>query len=74
MGKEVKSIGKSAFAGCKKLKTLRVESTKLTKFTIKGCLKGSSVKTVKVPKSKLGAYKKLFTKKICGKKVKVKGI
>ena len=33
---------------------------------------GSSVKTVKVKKSKVKKYKKYFTKKNCGRKVKVK--
>ena len=35
---------------------------------------GKEVKTVKVPKSKVKAYKKIFTKKNCGKKVKVVAI
>ena len=38
---------------------------------MENCLKGSNVTTVKVPKSKLKAYKKLFTKQNCGKSVKV---
>ncbi|MGI6032282.1 MAG: leucine-rich repeat protein [Coriobacteriales bacterium] len=71
--KSLKSIGKSAFSGCKKLKTLSVaKTTKLTKKGVKGSLKGSKIKTVKVKKAKLKAYKKIFKKKNCGRKVAVK--
>ena len=45
---------------------------KLTKAGVKGSLKGSFVKTVKVKKSKIKKYKKFFKKKNCGKKVTVK--
>lgn len=71
LGKNVKTIGKSAFTGCKKLKTVTVKGTGLTKKSVKGSLKGSSVKTVKVVKAKKKAYKKIFTKANCGKKVTV---
>ena len=79
IGKNVKKIGAKNFAGSKKLKVLTVKSTKLTKKGVKNSLKGSRIKTVKV---KVGAkklnkkyvkkYKKYFTKKNCGRKVKVK--
>ena len=67
---KVKSIGSCAFYKSG-VKTLTVKSTKLTKAGVKDCLKGSNVTTVKVPKSKLKAYKGLFTKNVCGKTVKV---
>ena len=67
---KVESIGKYAFYKSG-VKTLTVKSTKLTKAGVKDCLKGSNVIKVKVPKSKLKAYKKLFTKNVCGKTVKV---
>ena len=67
---KVKSIGKNAFYKSG-VKTLTVKSAKLTKKGVEGCLKGSNVTTVKVPKSKLKAYKRLFTKAVCGKTVKV---
>ena len=67
---KVKSIGSCAFYKSG-VKTLTVKSTKLTKAGVKDCLKGSNVIKVKVPKSKLKAYKKLFTKQNCGKSVKV---
>ncbi len=69
---KVTKIGSSAFSGCSKLKTLTVKSKKLTKKGVKSALKGSSIKTVKVPKAKKAAYKKIFTKANCGKKVTVK--
>ena len=72
IGANVTSIGASAFQKCKALKTLTVQSTHLTAGGCKKSLKGSSVKTVKVPKEAKKAYKKIFQKKICGKKVSVK--
>ena len=66
-------IGSYAFKGDKSLKTIYInKTTKLSKKRVKKSLKGSSVKTVKVKKSKVKKYKKYFTKKNCGKKVKVK--
>ena len=71
--KSLKKIGPYAFSGDKALNTLTVKkTTKLTKSGVKKSLKGSSVKKVKVKKSKIKKYKKIFTKKNCGKKVKVK--
>ena len=69
----IKKIQKQAFKGSKAT-TLIIKSKKLTKASVKGALKSSKIKTVKVPKSKVKAYKKIFTKKNCGKKVKVKAI
>ena len=78
LGKKVKRITAKAFAGMD-VKTLIVKSKKLKKKTVKGSLKGSSVTTVrvKVGKAKLNKkyvkkYKKIFTKKNAGKKVKVR--
>ena len=66
-------IGPFAFALDKNLKTLQVKkTTKLIKSGVKNSLKGSAVKTVKVKKAKVKKYKKIFKKKNCGKKVKVK--
>ena len=67
------SIGSQAFYKDSRLKTIYIKNTtKLTKSGVKKSLKGSSVKTVKVKKSKVKKYKKYFTKKNCGRKVKVK--
>ena len=66
-------IGPYSFFGDGMLKTLQIKkTTKLTKAGVKGSLKGSFVKTVKVKKSKIKKYKKFFKKKNCGKKVTVK--
>ncbi len=78
IGKNVKSIGKVAFKGCKNLTSITVTSKHLTKKQVKNCLKGSKVKTVivkvgsvKANKTYAKKYAKVFTKKTCGKKVKV---
>ena len=74
IGKNVSKIGANVFSGCKKLKTITVKSTKLkaktlSKSTFKGITKAT---TVKVPKKKLSAYKKLFKSRGLSSKVKVK--
>ena len=75
LGANVKKIGKNAFKGCKRLKSITITSKKLTKESIKGSLKGSSVEKVvvkvggaKANKACAKKYKKLFTAKVCGKK------
>ena len=77
LDKGVKKISKGALAGTN-VKTLVVKSKKLKKKSVKGSLKGSSVTKVqvKVGKAKTNKkyvkkYKKIFTKKNAGKKVKV---
>jgi len=60
IGKNVKTIGKDAFNGCRKLKTITIKSTVL-KSVGKNAIKGIHKKAViKVPKRKRAAYKKLF--------------
>ena len=56
----------------KKTRTVKIKTKKLTKKSVKNCFKGSKVKTVKVPKKYAKKYKKIFTKKNCGKKVTMK--
>ena len=66
-------ISPFTFNGDTKLKTLYIKkTTKLTKGGVKQSLKGSSLKTVKVKKSKVKKYKKIFKKSNSGRKVKVK--
>lgn len=72
IGANTASIGSQAFKKCKKLKTLTVQTTKLTAGGISKALSGSSIKKVKVPKAVKKAYKKIFKKKVCGRKVSVK--
>ncbi len=73
IGKGVTKLYNFARTSTKALKTVTIKSTKLKKASVKSCLKGNkSVKTIKVPASKVKAYKKIFTKANCGKKVTVK--
>lgn len=63
IGKKVASIGGSAFNGCKKLKSITIKSTVL-KTVGSNAFKGISNKaTIKVPKKKKSAYKKLIIQK-----------
>ncbi len=73
IGEYVTAIGAKAFVKCTRLKKLIVKSTSLQAEKCKNCLKGSSIKTVKVPVSVKKTYKKkIFVKKVCGRKVTVK--
>lgn len=65
IGKNVKKIGNRVFSGCKKLKKVTVKTTKLTESTVgsNAFLGISSGVVVKVPESKVKAYRKLFKKK-----------
>lgn len=79
LGKKVKKIKKGSFQNLKNASTLVVKSKKLTKARVKGSLKGSSITKVKVNVGKkktnkkyVKKYKKYFTKKNCGKKVRVR--
>ena len=69
--KNVTSIGKKAFYGCKNLKTINIKSTNL-KTVGANAFKGIHAKAkIKVPKKKLKSYKKLLKGKGQGKKVKI---
>lgn len=74
IGQNVKTIKAGAFKGSK-VSTVILKTGKLTKKSVKKCLKNSKVKTVKVrvrvSKSIKKKYKKIFVKKNVGKKVKV---
>lgn len=78
IGKNIGKIGKKAFYNCKSLKTVTVSTTKLTAKNVgAGAWKGAGGKnysklTIKVPKKKLAAYKKLFRNKGLSSKAKVK--
>ena len=74
----ITQINANAFKGSKATKLI-VRTKKLTKKSVKGSLKGSKIKTVKVKVGKKSVnkkyvkkYKKIFTKKNAGKKVSVK--
>lgn len=79
LSKNITKIPAGTFKGCKALKTITIKSSKLTKKAVKGALKGSKVKTIKVKvgskkqnKEIIKKYKKIFTKKNAGRKVTVK--
>ena len=74
----VTKIKAKAFSKSKKVKTVNIKTKKLKKTSVKGSLKGSKVQKirVKVGKKKTNKkyakkYRKYFTKKNCGRKVKV---
>ena len=70
VGKNVEMIGKSAFAGDKKLKKIVVKSASIKKVG-KKALKGiHAICKIKVPTKSLTTYKRLFKKK--GQKASVK--
>ena len=76
--KKVKKIGSKAFYNCKKLVNITIKTTKLTTknvgskaFTKAGSSNYKKLK-VKVPKSKLKAYKSLLKKKGLSAKAKIK--
>ena len=74
IGENVKTIGKSAFYGCKNLKTVNIRTSMLKGKTVgkNAFAKINAKAKVKVPKSKLKTYKKLLKSKgIKGKKQKI---
>lgn len=76
--KKVKKIGSKAFYGCKKLTNITIKTTKLTTKTVgskaftKAGSKNYKKLVVKVPKSKLKAYKKMLWKRGVSRKAKIK--
>lgn len=70
---KVKKIGKKAFYGCKKLKTVIIKTTKLTGKNVGSqAFKGIYSKAkIKVPKSKLTGYKKILRSKGVSSKAKI---
>lgn len=73
VGKNIQSIDKNVFKGCKNLKNIVIKTKKLTaKKTGNNVFKGiNSNATVKVPKGKVKAYEKIVKSKGAGKNVKV---
>ena len=78
-GKSIATIGAKAFKGAKKLKSITITSKMLSKKGVKGSLKGSSIKLLKVKVGSAKAnkrfvkkYRKAFTRSNCGRAVRVK--
>ena len=65
IGENVKTIGKNAFNGCTKLKTITIKTKKLTSSSVKAnAFKGIYKKaTFKCPKGKTADYKKILIKR-----------
>ena len=65
IGKNVKTIGKKAFYGCKNLKKITIKTTKLTLKGVGGqaFANGNKKVTVTVPKKKLKAYQSILKKR-----------
>ena len=63
IGKNIKTIGKKAFYGCKKLKSIRFAGKNVKKIGTGAFLKIYPRAVVKVPKSVKKKYKKMLTKK-----------
>ncbi len=74
IGKKVEIIGANAFAGCKALKRVKVQTTLLTKKTIgKKAFAGIHKKAViKVPKKKKKEYQKALYSRATKKSVKIR--
>ena len=72
IGKNIKTIGKSAFYGCKNLKTIIIKGKALKKVKKNAIKNINSKAVIKAPKAKLGDYKKLFTAKTGYKKKTMK--
>lgn len=72
IGKNVRKIGKNAFANCRKLKKVTIKSKKINTIG-KNAFKNINKKaTVKVPKAQKKKYAKLLNKAKLSKKVKIK--
>lgn len=71
IGANVTQIGKSAFYGCKSLKQITIQSSKVTMVGKNAFGKTGANLTIKVPEKKLSSYKKkIFKSAGFGKKVK----
>ncbi len=72
IGANVTSIGKNAFFKCTSLKKITIKSTSINSIGKKAFKKTAKKATVKVPKAKKAAYKKLLKKAGISKKAKIK--
>lgn len=69
---KVTKIAPGAFSARKNVKNIEIKTKELTKSRVKNCLRGSKVLNIKTVR--YNVYKKYFTKKNCGKTVKIKKI
>ncbi|MCD8199429.1 MAG: S8 family serine peptidase [Coriobacteriaceae bacterium] len=69
----LQKLGNCDFKNCKKLKKFTLKSKKLKKKSqVKKSLKKSSIQKIKTTKKLKKRYRRIFTKKNCGRKVAVK--
>lgn len=71
IGANIKTIGSSAFNGCKNLSTIKIESKVLKKVESKAFKGISSKAKIKVPAKMLTAYQKILKNKGQGSSVKI---
>lgn len=64
IGKNIESIQERAFYGCKKLKTIKIQSTKLKKIGVNAFKKIDKNPVIYAPKGKIDEYQKLIKGKI----------
>ena len=71
---KVKKIGKQAFYGCKKLKSITIKTKNLSNKKVGSkAFKGIYAKaTIKIPKRKYASYKKILRAKGVSSKTKIK--
>ena len=72
IGKNVRKIGKNAFANCRKLKKVTIKSKKINTIGKNAFKNINKNATVKVPKAQKKKYAKLLNKAKLSKKVKIK--
>lgn len=72
IGKNVTKIGSKAFCNCKQLKKITIKGTKLKSVGAKAFKSINKKASIKVPKSKLKAYRKLLKGKGQPSSVKIK--
>jgi len=70
--KNVRKIGKNAFANCRKLKKVTIKSKKINTIGKNAFKNINKNATVKVPKAQKKKYAKLLNKAKLSKKVKIK--
>ncbi|MCM1497123.1 MAG: leucine-rich repeat domain-containing protein [Clostridium sp.] len=71
IGKNVRTIGKQAFCGCKKLKNVTIQSSVLTKIGKKAFYKNAKTLTFKLPKKKASKYESLIQKSQTNSEIKI---
>ncbi|MEG0805474.1 MAG: leucine-rich repeat protein [Lachnospiraceae bacterium] len=72
IGKNIAIIGEQAFYGCKKLKSVKIFSTKITTIRSRAFGAIHTRAVIRVPRKKFKTYKRMLTKSRIGSKVSVR--